>query len=220
MLRRLIGEDIELSTTSPPTSPTVRADPGQIEQVIVNLVVNARDAMPGGGRLSIETTVRRVQEASTRGHAGADAGPLRGARRVRHRRRHGRRDAGAHLRAVLHDEGTGQGHGPGPLHGLRHRQAERRRHPGRRARPARGRDVPNPPSGGRGKSGRRRRRKPGSAASRRRVMRRCSSPRTRTACGRSTAGCSRLAAIGSSRRRTPPRRSSSPSVSRSLPICS
>ena len=55
MLRRVIGEDIVMSIAPKATRAQVRVDPGQIEQVIMNLVVNARDAMPHGGRLTVET---------------------------------------------------------------------------------------------------------------------------------------------------------------------
>jgi PAS domain S-box-containing protein len=55
MLRRLIGEHIQLVTTLAPDVALVRADAGQIEQILMNLAVNARDALPGGGRLAIET---------------------------------------------------------------------------------------------------------------------------------------------------------------------
>ena len=60
MLRRLIGEDIEISTKPARAPAVVSADPGQMEQVLMNLVINARDAMPRGGRLTIETAHVRV----------------------------------------------------------------------------------------------------------------------------------------------------------------
>ncbi len=55
MLRRLIGEDIDLKTTLSNELGNVKADPGQVEQTIMNLCVNARDAMPQGGKITIET---------------------------------------------------------------------------------------------------------------------------------------------------------------------
>ncbi|MHB2016275.1 MAG: ATP-binding protein [Candidatus Xenobia bacterium] len=57
MLKRLIGEDVDLSITRLPSLPLVLADPGHVEQVLMNLVVNARDAMPQGGKLTVETGV-------------------------------------------------------------------------------------------------------------------------------------------------------------------
>jgi signal transduction histidine kinase len=68
MLRRLIGEHIELITIPADTLSPVRADPGQIEQVLTNLVVNARDAMPAGGKLTIETRNVQLDEEYAKTH--------------------------------------------------------------------------------------------------------------------------------------------------------
>jgi PAS domain S-box-containing protein len=75
LLRRLIGEDVELSTIAGPNLWPVKADPGQMEQILVNLAVNARDAMPRGGKLTIETGNVEVDELHARAHADARSGP-------------------------------------------------------------------------------------------------------------------------------------------------
>ncbi|HEV2177660.1 MAG TPA: response regulator [Terriglobia bacterium] len=75
LLRRLIGEDIELTSVSEPRLGRVKADPGQIEQVILNLAVNARDAMPEGGQITLETANFVVDEAHAREHLGLNPGP-------------------------------------------------------------------------------------------------------------------------------------------------
>jgi CheY-like chemotaxis protein len=68
MLSRLIGGNISLSTHLDKNLGRVKADPGQIEQIIMNLVVNARDAMPNGGDLKIETSNVRLDDAFSRQH--------------------------------------------------------------------------------------------------------------------------------------------------------
>jgi two-component system cell cycle sensor histidine kinase/response regulator CckA len=74
MLKRLIGEDIEFRTTLDPTLGSVKADPGQIEQVIMNLVVNARDAIPEGGKIVIETSNAELDDKYAIRHPPSIAG--------------------------------------------------------------------------------------------------------------------------------------------------
>ena len=74
MLRRLISENVEIVTRPAPKLGSVRADIGQIEQVILNLVINARDAMPAGGTLTLETGNADLDENYAQEHAGVRPG--------------------------------------------------------------------------------------------------------------------------------------------------
>jgi two-component system cell cycle sensor histidine kinase/response regulator CckA len=89
MLRRLIGENIQLELRPDPEAGRVSADPGQLEQVVVNLAVNARDAMPQGGRLTLETASVTLDPAFVAAHPGSSAG--------------------GHVRLSIQDAGCGMG---------------------------------------------------------------------------------------------------------------
>jgi two-component system cell cycle sensor histidine kinase/response regulator CckA len=87
MFRRVLEEDVELRTAPAPDLWTVSADPTQIDQILMNLIVNARDAMPAGGTLTIETANVELDQTYAAAHVGAKPGP--------------------HVMLAVSDEGTG-----------------------------------------------------------------------------------------------------------------
>jgi PAS domain S-box-containing protein len=123
ILRRVLGEDVSLSISTAPTTCVVEADPTQLEQVLLSLVANARDAMLDGGRLEIELAVVELGAAGLRklspNHElapGAYA-RLRGSRNEC-------RNPCPSLRALLHDQGRRRQCGTRALDCLRHRATE------------------------------------------------------------------------------------------------
>ena len=126
LLRRLIDDHIEMITRVDDQLGKVKADPAQIEQVIMNLVVNARDAMPQGGRIVLETTNVVLDSSYSADHTPSKPG---------HYVMLAVSDTGVGMdpETVAHifepfytTKESGRGTGPGALHRLRHRQAKRR----------------------------------------------------------------------------------------------
>ena len=126
MLRRSLGEDNVLELRLTEEVGQIRADRGQLEQVLVNLILNARDAMRDRGRVTISTARATLDEVYAQAHRGCRHPPrrVRLPRGDRQWRGHGSRNSGPDLRAVLHHQAGGSGHRARPLHGLRHREAE------------------------------------------------------------------------------------------------
>ena len=128
MLRRVDGGGLHRDPPPGRRVPPVRADPGQLEQVLLNLTLNARDAMPRGGTLTVETFVTELSEDYARARPGVTVRPGAYAVLAVSDTGHGmdRRDAQPRLRALLHHQGRGARDRARTLHRLRHRQAVRR----------------------------------------------------------------------------------------------
>ena len=118
LLRRTLGEQVTVSLRLSPDPCQTSANPGDVDNAILNLAINARDAMPNGGTLTIETRHVTIDADAAGAHPECPARRLRDAHRQRHGAWHEPRGTQACDGAVLHDQGARQGHGAGPRHGL------------------------------------------------------------------------------------------------------
>ena len=123
MLRRTLGEDIAVKLALGDGLWPALADPSQIEDAILNLAVNARDAMPNGGQLVIETANAHLDEQYAAQNVEVTPGDYVAGHRHRFRHRHAARRGRARVRAVLHHQGSRPRHRARPEHGVRLREA-------------------------------------------------------------------------------------------------
>ena len=128
MLRRLIGEDIDLAWLPRADLWPVKMDPSQIDQILANLCVNARDAIAGVGKVTIETGTAAFDEAYCANHVGFVPGDYVLLAVSDNGCGMDKETQSTTLRAVFHHQGRGQGHRPGAGHRVWHRQAEQRLH--------------------------------------------------------------------------------------------
>ena len=179
MVRRIIGDDVNVGVRLTGGLPAVEADRAQLERVILNLAANARDAMPHGGRLTIETASVELDEDYVGSRGEGTPGPNVLLAVSDTGAGHERGGPAPPVRAVLHDQGAGRGHRARPRDRVRRRQAERRQHLRLQRRGPR-HDVQDLPAGG----GRRRR----AARQARPTGRRSAAPR-RSCSSRTTRAC-------------------------------
>jgi len=118
LLSSSLGENIHIRTHVDEHLWTTYADAGKLHQVLLNLAINAREAMPKGGALTVETRNVRVDEAYARQRPHLHVGGLRAAHRQRHRRRHSAGDPRQDLRSLLLDARTRLGLGLAVVHGI------------------------------------------------------------------------------------------------------
>ena len=128
LLSPLLDDQLRFRVRLDQGLPSVNADRSQLEQIITNLVINARDAMPEGGLLTIDTEAVDVDEAAARVNPRGEPRPIRPSGRARYWGRNGGGHGRANLRTLLHNEGTGGRDWAWSGHGSRSRQAGRRVH--------------------------------------------------------------------------------------------
>ncbi len=124
VIGQVLGDEVELETIKASALSQVRADPNQIEQILVNLAANARDAMPVGGVLRIETKCEVLRGRPARPCRRALAVAVRDDDRLRHGDGNTGGDYRPRVRALLHNQGARQGNRSWSVDGVRHRESE------------------------------------------------------------------------------------------------